>query len=390
MSLRYTAILVLAASAALLVPATNAQAADGTWVLLGKRTVNHLAERDVILVTGVPGKFNALQLRVANRGIQFLDLKIHYGNGATQDVVVRTTIPAGGKTRVLDLPGDARTIVKVDLTYRTRGLGRQRATVNLWGRRVPDSVPVAKPPVVVPPKPTLSAWILLGSRHVNFGKDRDIIPVSGAAGRFRKLQIEVLENGIEVIDLKVRFGNDTFVDYAIKTFIAAGKRTRVLDLPGDERVIKFVNLLYRTRGIRVGRALVKVWGQKEITVAPTPVKPPVVKPPAPAAGTWVFLGSRRVKARAERDVIVVTGNEGLFRKIQLKVTGKPVEIIDLKVHFGDGGTFDVALRAVIPAGGSTRVIDLPGGARVIRKVTMVYRHRGRVVGQPLVSLYGMH
>jgi hypothetical protein len=102
-----------------------------------------------------------------------------------------------------------------------------------------------------------------------------------------------------------------------------------------------------------------------------------------AQGGWQFLGERNVDFKAERDTIRVTASEGRFRRIQLRIKNRAIKLHDLKVTFGNGETFDVQVRKVFQKGEETRAIDLPGGARVIRSVSMVYdsvnpgRNRGR-------------
>lgn len=91
------------------------------------------------------------------------------------------------------------------------------------------------------------------------------------------------------------------------------------------------------------------------------------------ADDWLVLGSRSVKNRAERDVIEVTRQEGTFTKIKIQVKRRAVAFFDVKIHFGNGEVMDVALRSKINAGDSTRVIDLPGKRRVVKKVVFVYK-----------------
>ncbi len=109
--------------------------------------------------------------------------------------------------------------------------------------------------------------------------------------------------------------------------------------------------------------------------------------PASAEKGWVQLGSRQVADHADRDVISGRG-DGRFTKIRLCVFRRAVHFRDLDVQFANGGRQDVPLRHRIPAGGCTRVIDLKGGERNIRKVVMKYdtiRDRGP---QATVELYG--
>lgn len=110
-------------------------ARPGTWELLGRRKVNYAADRDVIPVTARDGTFRKLQLRVKGAPIDLTRAVVHYANGQTQELNIRQRVPAGGQTRVLDLPGTRRVITKVVLIYDTRNRARHRATVELWGRR---------------------------------------------------------------------------------------------------------------------------------------------------------------------------------------------------------------------------------------------------------------
>lgn len=105
------------------------------------------------------------------------------------------------------------------------------------------------------------------------------------------------------------------------------------------------------------------------------------------SGNWVHLGKRTVDHRADRDVIKVKNSEGFFTRIRLEVRNRPVQMLDLKVHFDNGQIFDVGLAKQIPAGGHTQFIDLPGGPRVIRRVEFHYRSVGTHRGKAVVHLW---
>src|SRR6187549_3645499 len=92
-----------------------------------------------------------------------------------------------------------------------------------------------------------------------------------------------------------------------------------------------------------------------------------VPPPA-----WVFLGERAVTDRQDHDNIPVTGQRGQFHSIKLAVKVRAVDFHKVVVHFGNGADFEVELRHTIPAGGESRVIDLPGDRRNIRSVDFWY------------------
>lgn len=218
-------------------------------------------------------------------------------------------------------------------------------------------------------------WEQLGSKAVDFRAERDVITVTAREGRFDAIKLHVSGNAIEVLDVKVRFGSGESQDVQVRQQIREGGETRVIDLERDDRVIQAIELVYRTQGrAREGRAEVKIFGRHSQRAA---------------AEDWVRLGEREVAFRGERDTIAVTGVEGRFSKVMLEVKLNGIEVLDLKLHFGDGTQQDVEVRERIPAGGRTRAIDLSGGPRVINRVEMVYKTEDRRDGRATVVLWGL-
>lgn len=131
-------------------------------------------------------------------------------------------------------------------------------------RKVLKLVSLLLTPMVVttamPSVATAQTVDLLGTREVNFAVDRDRIDVGGQEGVFRGIVFEVIGNGIEVLDATVTFGNGNTQDLQVRQFIAAGQRSRIIDLNANRRFIRSIQFLYRTRGVNVGRATVRVYG----------------------------------------------------------------------------------------------------------------------------------
>jgi hypothetical protein len=106
---------------------------------------------------------------------------------------------------------------------------------------------------------------------------------------------------------------------------------------------------------------------------------------ADGPGDWKRLGQKMVDHKAERDEIDVGKDEGLFKSIKIEVRGADVHFINVRVVYANGNDQEIELRNEIRAGGETRVIDLDGRNRAIRKVVFVYktdkkeRRKGTVV-----------
>ncbi len=121
---------------ALMILAGAADTVDAdAWVLLGERTVTDRLDHDTIAVTADRGEFTAVKVEVRRHAVDFHRFVVTYGNGDTDVLEVRRTIPAGGETRSLDFKGGTRVIKKVDFWYDARTLGGKRAVVRVLGRR---------------------------------------------------------------------------------------------------------------------------------------------------------------------------------------------------------------------------------------------------------------
>lgn len=107
-----------------------------------------------------------------------------------------------------------------------------------------------------------------------------------------------------------------------------------------------------------------------------------------AASAAEQLGCRKVGFVVDRDIIPVGRADGRFSAIKLQVTGNTIELLDLKVIYGNGNPDDLTVRSVIPAGGETRWIDLKGARRAIRQIELVYRSKPSFKGQATVCAFG--
>jgi hypothetical protein len=104
-------------------------------------------------------------------------------------------------------------------------------------------------------------WTKLGEREVNGKVDKDRIEVGRYEGKFSKLSIVVENSDLELLDLEVTFANGKPFHPQVRHVFKEGARSRVIDLPGDDRMIKSIELKYKNvRG--GGNANVEVWAWK--------------------------------------------------------------------------------------------------------------------------------
>ena len=105
---------------------------------------------------------------------------------------------------------------------------------------------------------------------------------------------------------------------------------------------------------------------------PREAAPPAAHHANEVAGGWEKLGAREVDGKGDHDTIAVGRDDGRFNAIQIQVDGSKLEMFEIKVTFGDGQKFEPTTRLVFDKDTKSRVIDLPGDKRVIKKVEFKY------------------
>ena len=212
--------------------------------------------------------------------------------------------------------------------------------------------------------PAAAQWERLGSRRVSYAVDRDVIEVGAVDGLFTALRFDVNQGDLEMFNVRVTFGDGDTWSPATRITFQRGSRSRVIDLPGSARVIRRVEFLYRSRARR-GYATVELYGHEAERAAPAAAA-------VPGTGGWERLGSRTVDFRVDHDVITA-GHEGSFRQIRFDVEGGDLEMFNVRITFGNGETWSPATRLYFGQGARSRVIDLSGAARTIRRIDFTYR-----------------
>jgi len=94
-----------------------------------------------------------------------------------------------------------------------------------------------------------------------------------------------------------------------------------------------------------------------------------------SAQDWLSLGSKTVTKKADFDTVTVR-QRGAFSKLQLAVKNSGVKVQRMVVHFKNGQRHEVKIHAFIARDSKSRLIDLPGKARAIDKITFWYDAKG--------------
>ncbi len=87
---------------------------------------------------------------------------------------------------------------------------------------------------------------------------------------------------------------------------------------------------------------------------------------------WHKIGHTRVNFEKDRDAISVIGSRK-FSTIKFQVTVAPIIISDLEVYYSSGDMQKININETIKSPGESRVIDLKGGERNLKKVVFIYK-----------------
>ncbi|HUL15931.1 MAG TPA: hypothetical protein VLV88_08035 [Terriglobales bacterium] len=101
--------------------------------------------------------------------------------------------------------------------------------------------------------------VFLGESHVDGRTDHDKIKVTAAEGRFRAIQLRVSGGGVDFDHVVVHYGNGSNEEIPVRDHIPSGGETRVIELPGERRVIQSVELWYGKRNANT-RPTVQLFG----------------------------------------------------------------------------------------------------------------------------------
>jgi hypothetical protein len=87
---------------------------------------------------------------------------------------------------------------------------------------------------------------------------------------------------------------------------------------------------------------------------------------------WHKISERTVDFVKDRDEVLVVGADR-FSAIKFMVTGAPIDLQDLEVYYESGDKQDIQVRTPVLSGKESRVIQLNGGERSLKKIVFIYK-----------------
>lgn len=115
-------------------------------------------------------------------------------------------------------------------------------------------------------------------------------------------------------------------------------------------------------------------------------KPAVISSEKPG---WHKIGETTVSLKTDKDEISVMGKDK-FKSLKFKVTDQPIQMISMAVTFESGEVQDISLKSDLKAGSESKIVELKGGPREIKRVAFVYQTVANSAHDKAhVELYGL-
>jgi len=106
-----------------------------------------------------------------------------------------------------------------------------------------------------------------------------------------------------------------------------------------------------------------------------------------ATAQWTKVGDRTVGFVADHDEILVTAWKGTYRKVKFACNKAPIHLHNIKIVYGNGEFTNIKVGRRIAAGTESRVFDLPGGKRIIKKIKFNYKSIPTFKGKAHIVAY---
>ncbi len=261
-----------------------------------------------------------------------------------------------------------------------------------------------------------SGWHKIAETTVDFTKERDEVSVM-IADRFAALQFKVQDAPIDLISLEVTYESGDNQKIDVNSPIKAHSQSGIIKINGGERSIKTIAFVYKTLpNSKDTKAHVEIWGMKTnsdekkamntenkdeknaMNAESKNAKPAMttesknsknaiytddkkVTGSAPVIETsvmvsdkkgWHKIGERTVDFIKDTDEIIVTGADR-FASLKFKAVDASIQLISIEVYYDAGEKQTISMNSLLTAGTDSKVIDLKGVEKDLKKVVFVYK-----------------
>lgn len=105
-------------------------------------------------------------------------------------------------------------------------------------------------------------WEPIGSRPITDRADHESVKIGEAKGDFTAVKLEVLRRSVNFRRVVIKFRNGDDQKVELRETIAANQESRVIDIEGNDRVIRSIDFWYDPQSLgRGGQATVRVHGR---------------------------------------------------------------------------------------------------------------------------------
>lgn len=87
---------------------------------------------------------------------------------------------------------------------------------------------------------------------------------------------------------------------------------------------------------------------------------------------WHKIAETTVDLKKEKDEVMVMGADR-FASLKFKVTDAPINLVSLEVYYEDNTKEDVMVNFPIKVQGESKVVNIKGGEKDIKKIVFVYK-----------------
>ncbi len=376
------------AGLAVLVAGTASVAKDTeNLVVIATETVDLGKTGVAIDVSKAKGAYRGIRVRAKKNFIDLSRVQVVYDDGSIHNEDRQIDMKQGERSRAIDLRSSDRFINTINLSNQA---GKGSAVVEVLGIQTKDGakkqrdkpavvskdIPATATPAVPNNTPAGKTFnngeeVMFGYQDVGFLVDRDVIKVGGSVGKFDGLRFRVLKNDVHINSAKIAYLDGSTEDIAIDTNVKANTRTKWVEIKGEDKFIKEIQLNYRSKANFKGQARVEVSGS--------------------FAGDWlgsngegrkyndgwVLLGAQTADyAGYDTDSITVGKNSGGFARLRLVVKENPITLTRMTVvHYtGPDESFNFN-RERVEVDKPYGPIEFTGGKAAIKEIRAQYRSR---------------